>query len=146
VFFVTTTVRNHERLFSNPEKQTALREILRFCVKKHRACLYGYVLMPNHLHLLLRLEGGGPQLSDFMRDLKSYSSKSVFPDLQGMWERRFDDVAIISEDQFHVKLSYIHDNPVRAGLVSTPGGYAFSSTQCWLSGVSDGLVTIDLNT
>ena len=85
-------------------------------LKKHDAKLYGYVLMANHFHLLVEIDGG-PRLCRFMRDLKSLSARQIFPGQGTIWAERFDDVAIVTESQFYRKLSYIHSNPVKAGLV-----------------------------
>ncbi|MGH8016585.1 MAG: transposase, partial [Candidatus Zixiibacteriota bacterium] len=66
VFFVTTTIKEHENLFQDDSVKAIMREILFESVRRHKAELYGYVIMPNHIHLLLRLEKGGPGLSKFM--------------------------------------------------------------------------------
>ena len=90
--------------------------------------------MENHLHLLLWTESGGPGLSRLMRDLKRLAARRLFPDSQGIWEPRFDDVAVFSERVFRTKLAYIHNNPVRAGLATDPSDYEFSSARAWLKG------------
>ncbi len=99
--------------------------------------------MPNHLHLLLYVSDGGPALAKFMRDVKSLSARMIFPEKHGIWMARFDDVAIYSDEQFRTKLNYIHQNPVKAGLVENPEQYEYSSAKEWLSGVSDGGVVIE---
>ncbi len=96
--------------------------------------LYGYVLMPNHFHMVVWVEGGGPILSDMVRDIKSLSSRMMFPDRHGIWMPRFDDVALYSEKQLSVKLAYMHNNPVRAGLVCRPEDYQYSSAREWSTG------------
>ena len=143
VFFVTTTLKDHINLFNTCDKLNTLREIIKFCINKYNVVLYGYVLMTNHFHLLVRLEGGGPQLSSLMREVKTYTRKKLFPDSKVIWMPRFDDVAIYSDEQFRIKLDYIHNNPVKAGLVLTPEEYEFSSARNWLSGFEDELVSID---
>ncbi|MCP4569837.1 MAG: hypothetical protein GY841_19835 [FCB group bacterium] len=49
-----------------------------------------------------------------------------------MWKRRFDDVIIVSEEQFNIKLQYIHNNPVKADLVDELTNWPFSSARAWL--------------
>ncbi len=56
----------------------------------------------------------------------------------------FDDVAIYTEKQYQTKLSYIHNNPVKSGLVSRAEHYEYSSAKCWLTGAVDHLVTTSL--
>ena len=99
--------------------------------------------MPNHFHLLIRLDGGGPELSAFMRNIKSLSCRLIFPDQSSIWASRFDDVAVFSEEQFRVKLNYIHNNPVKAGLAMTAENYAYSSARHWAGLVSNGMVTTE---
>lgn len=113
-------------------------------MRKHGAILFGYVLMSNHFHLLVGLCGGGPELSVFMRDIKSMSWRTMFRRCPGIWIPRFDDVAIYTDEQFQIKLNYIHNNPVKAELVDRPQDYPFSSARIWLAGKSDDLVTTEL--
>lgn len=100
--------------------------------------------MPNHLHLLVEHVTGGRGISAFMRDIKSLSWRVIFPNRPGIWTARFDDVAIYSHDVFTTKLNYIHNNPVRAGLVARPDEYEFSSASAWLTEETDPNVTTEL--
>lgn len=145
VFFVTTTTKNHKHYFDSREKLSQLLQIISSSVEKHKVTIYGFVLMVNHFHLLVGLSGGGPALSTFMRDIKSMTWRKLFPQESGIWMSRFDDVAIYTEDQFRIKLNYIHNNPVKAGLSQTPEGYDFSSAKVWNSGVEDGITCTDLS-
>lgn len=145
VFFVTTTVENWKPVFRSFEQLNSLRSILVNVVRKYEARIYGYVLMPHHLHLLVELRGGGPRLSQFMKDLKSISSRQILAETDSRWMPRYDDVAIYSEKQFQRKLGYIHNNPVRAGLADSPEDYEFSSAGCWSGRMNDQIVTTSLN-
>jgi len=59
-----------------------------------------------------------------------------------LWKPRFDDLVVVSEDQFRTKLAYIHDNPVRGGLAGKAEDWPYSSAADWL-GDSKGLLEID---
>jgi putative transposase len=144
-FFVTTTVQDWERLFGSPRHKELLRDIIFKAVAKHKAHLFGYVLIPDHIHLLVELSGGGPSLSKFMQDVKSLSSRLIFPGKGTIWVPRFDDVAIYTEDQFRTKLAYIHNNPVKAGLVRRPEDYEYSSAKNWFLGIEDKTVCTDID-
>ncbi len=61
-----------------------------------------------------------------------------------MWQPRFDDVIIYSEKQFRIKIEYIHNNPVKAGLVPAAKDYEYSSARDWLTN-EKGLVPLDKN-
>jgi len=145
IFFATTSTKEHQNVFDTPASLRKLREIIVEAVRRYSAKLYGYVLMPNHFHLLIGLEKGGPNLSAFMRDVKSMSWRSIFPGRPGIWMARFDDVAVFTEDQFRTKLNYIHNNPVKAGLVATPESYEFSSASAWLRGEDNSIVTTEFD-
>ena len=126
-------------------RMEGLRDILFKAVAKYKARLFGYALMPDHMHLLVELSGGGPMLSRFMRDIKSLSSRLIFPGKGAVWMPRFDDVAIYSENQFRTKLTYIHNNPVKAGLANRPEIYKYSSARNWLLGVEDQAICTDIS-
>lgn len=131
VFFVTTSTKEHEKLFAENETKELLLEIILERVRHFRVDLFGFVIMPNHIHLLIRIERGGPKLANFMRDIKSLSARQLFPERKGIWQARFDDVAIYTLEQFEIKLNYIHYNPVKAGLVGEAEQYEYSSARDW---------------
>jgi len=145
IFFATTTTKDFQNVFDTPESLRKLREIIVEAVKRHCAKLYGYVLMPNHFHLLIGLEKGGPDLSAFMRDVKSMSWRLIFPGRPGFWMARFDDVAVFTEDQLRTKLNDIHNNPVKAGLAATPESYEFSSARAWLREDDNSIVATEFD-
>jgi putative transposase len=114
----------------------------------------GYVLMPTHLHVMLGLKKG-ELLSRFMQSYKILSSKKIkrlMPETDrlrfigasgfSLWTPRFDDLILTSEKQFRAKLGYIHNNPLKAGLVKNACDYRFSSAADWLKG-THGLIPID---
>ncbi len=120
-----------------------------------KASLPGYVLMPTHLHLLLGLKRLD-SLSRFMQSYKSLSTRKIGKLELGkmgnrlkengkfrLWKTRFDDVIITSEKQFRIKLDYIHNNPVKAGLVDNPSDWPYSSAGDWL-GDKPGMIEVDM--
>lgn len=48
-----------------------------------------------------------------------------------LWQDRFDDLVLTTEEQFYIKLGYIHNNPVKSGLMEDPGDWEFSSYLDW---------------
>jgi hypothetical protein len=66
----------------------------------------------------------------------------LFKDRHGVWMPRFDDVIIASERVFLDKLNYMHENPIRAGLVSEATDWSWSSARFWyLDEPSDALTS-----
>jgi|SRR5450432_407815 len=104
--------------------------------------VYGYVVMPDHVHLLLS-EPGGPRkpsfglsgavlLADAIKSLKQGVSRRLIGEAEHFWQKRYYDFNIRNHQQFVEKLRYIHCNPVKRGLCERPedwDGAAFASTQ-----------------
>ncbi|MFI5144044.1 MAG: REP-associated tyrosine transposase [Ignavibacteria bacterium] len=149
-YFITTTLFNYERIFSLDERYNMIIiDSLKFLMIEHQAELYAYVIMPTHIHLLLRL-GLKESIIDFMRDFKRYTSKEIKLLLKKdnkteilkrlnsysrgyknqkskLWMDRYDDVMVSTERVFNIKMNYIHFNPVKSGLVDNMEDWRFSS-------------------
>ncbi|SYZ72353.1 conserved hypothetical protein [Candidatus Zixiibacteriota bacterium] len=150
--FVTTAVANWQPIFADPEVAEICLSQLKESAQHFGVSIVGYVLMPHHLHLLL----GFPdirKLSRFMQSFKILSSKKIGELLRmkghlvgkeniSLWQARFDDLIIVSEEQFRIKLNYIHENPVRAGLVQSATDYPYSSAGDWINEI-EGRIKID---
>jgi putative transposase len=144
LFFVTTTVVDWLPLFQQAELARLVLHRFSESASTFRSSVVAYVLMPSHLHALVGFEEIST-LSQFMRSFKSLSSKDVRDHLSpkvidklankgsfALWQPRFDDLLIYSEEQFKIKFEYIHSNPVRAGLVTESVDYPYSSARDWL--------------
>jgi len=85
-----------------------------------------WVLMPDHFHALVRLDGGVP-LSVVVQRLKSMSARAchhVRPNVE-IWSRAFHDHALRRDEDMLCTARYIVANPVRAGLVKQAKDYPF---------------------
>lgn len=100
--------------------------------------------MSNHFHLLLKIKDGGPGLGKFMQQVKSISARLLFPEHKGIWQERFDDVAIYTLEQFRIKLNYIHMNPVKAGLVGEAERYEYSSARDWKERIVESIIRTEI--
>ena len=154
--FVTTTVKDWTPVFANEQFGRLVVDLLCEMLPRHQVSLGAYVLMPSHLHALMGFREI-KQLSRTMRAFKSLSTRLLRPklphDLRNIfeengafrfWMPRFDDVVIWSEKQFKIKVDYIHNNPVKAGLVGQATEYSMSSAVDWILG-KPGLISIDKN-
>lgn len=102
----------------------------------------GYVLMPEHVHLLVG-EPRRSSLSVALQVLKQQTSRK----LKGrgevqFWQRRYYDFNVWSEEKRVEKLRYMHRNPVVRGLVEKPEEWAWSSFRHYATGV-EGTVEIE---
>jgi putative transposase len=86
----------------------------------------GYVLMPEHVHLLVG-EPGNASLAIALQLLKQNTSRKLNATEGQFWQRRYYDFNVWSEEKRLEKLSYMHRNPVRRGLVTEPEGWPWSS-------------------
>jgi putative transposase len=119
---------------------------------------YGYVIMPDHLHLVLR-PPEGTSLSKIISEIKSRSAKRVHVVLSpdeihqftvirnrierfALWQRRCYDHNCRGEEAVWEKVNYCHNNPVRKGLVSSPEEWQWSSYN-WHHGCTDALLEIE---
>ncbi len=144
VFFVTTTFKDWGRLGDIPGMYQRLADSLNFCAAKYDALIIGYVFMPSHIHTVIYIQGN--RLSDFMRDFKKYISQKAAKDLGirsgSIWMPRYDRVVIASEYVLRTKLEYMHNNPVKAGLVGNPGEWQWSSASAYVMESYSGQVPI----
>jgi putative transposase len=102
----------------------------------------GYVVMPEHVHLLLTEPERTP-LSVSLQMLKQNVARRLRePEGGPLWQPRYYDFNVWSYAKHTEKLRYIHRNPVRRGLVQSPEEWAWSSFRHYLSGV-EGTVEIE---
>ena len=98
-------------------------------MREHRGvAVYAYCLMPDHVHLLIRLGRDGRPLGDDIGAFKRFTTRQSWPlGYKGaLWQRRFyDHVVRKSEDGAQICL-YILENPVRKGLVTRSEVYPYS--------------------
>lgn len=94
----------------------------------------GYVLMPEHVHLLAS-EPQRSSLSIALQVLKQQTSRYLkAPGEARFWQRRYYDFNVWSEEKRVEKLRYMHRNPVVRGLVEKPEDWAWSSFRHYATG------------
>lgn len=112
--------------------------------------LTAYVLMPDHLHLIVNPKDG--RIREFTGKLKSLSAKAIIKAAQGIdfkidsegsshqvWQESFKAVPLWSAWMIWQKINNIHANPVKAGLVASAKDYRWSSFRTFYSGSSEPL-------
>ncbi|NQU04774.1 MAG: transposase [Calditrichaeota bacterium] len=127
-FFITTTFYNHAKYGEISGVYEELADSINNRLEKTNAKLISYVFMPSHIHMILSIDGA--LLSGFMRDFKKFTSQKSLTHLKGqssLWQDRYDRVAIVKHKVLLTKMNYIHNNPVKAGLVRKPEDWYWSS-------------------
>jgi len=74
-YFFTATINSWRRLLEKDSRKEIIIESLKYCCKQKRILLHAFVIMPNHIHLLLTLQGDETKTS-FQRDLLKFTSGS----------------------------------------------------------------------
>ena len=95
--------------------------------------LHAWVLMPDHMHLLVSLGPSEslPQLVARVKSVGARAARVVAPDTQPFWANAFHDHALRRDEQIETVARYIVANPVRAGLVDSPWAWPFWNSE-WL--------------
>jgi putative transposase len=152
--FVTLQVVEWVDIFTSQKYRDIIINNLDYCQKNKGLEIFAWVIMSNHIHLLIKSEQ--EELSNILRDFKSYTSKKIIEEIDLCNESRkdwmlkiFKDAAfkhkrnsefqfwthenhaeyIFSNKFLEQKLEYIHTNPVRAGIVEKPEEYKYSSAK-----------------
>ena len=132
--------RRQPRLNTPQACRLFLRQ-LEIARRRFAMCVYGYVVMPEHVHLLVNEPERGP-LSTVIQSLKQTVARMTgFADAH-FWQRRYYDFNVWSERKRFEKLRYIHRNPVKRGLVQKPEDWPWSSFRHYLCG-EEGIVEIE---
>jgi putative transposase len=83
--------------------------------------------MPDHLHALLTSENLSASLSSVVRTFKGAAAARARQfGISNLWQKRFYDHVIRSNESLEKITTYVLENPVRAGLIAAPGDWPFS--------------------
>ena len=156
LYFVTTTVVDWVDIFTRPKYKHIVIDSLAYCQQNKGLKIYAWVLMSNHLHMIVSVEGDYA-IADVMRDFKKYTSKQVMAELQNdlqesrrewmldrfsfaaandskatcykLWQDGYHPELLYTEEFYRQKLDYIHNNPVVQEIVAHPEDYLYSSAR-----------------
>ncbi len=156
VYFVTFTIVDWLPVLIDPEPIEIINNSLRFCIDNKHLRIHAYVIMPNHVHLIVsdadfNNERLGGTLTDFRKftgnGLADYidanlsetiaqtiRAKQLNDRIRQVWRPGWHAEALATEQFLMQKLNYIHENPVRKGLVKMPEHWRHSSAGYWING------------
>ncbi len=154
--FFTATCLEWKPLLNQDKYKDIIIDSLRFLVNEGRIILYGFVIMPNHLHLIWQMKATFKP-SDVQRDFLKFTAQKIKADLlihhpkvlenflvnaadrkYQFWERNPLSFELWKQKTIEQKLSYIHQNPVRASICKSPEEYLYSSAAYYFTGVDNG--------
>ena len=162
LYFITCQVVGWVDIFSRRIYRDIVIDSLDYCRKRKGLQLYAYVIMTNHVHMIVRSRTGS--LSDTIRDFKRFTSNKIMSEVESniqesrkewiemvfryhakynkrvndkqFWTHENHAVELTDNEMIDSKLDYIHSNPVRAGWVENAEDYLHSSARnyCGLKG------------
>jgi len=152
-YFVSFATVNWIDVFTRRLYKDLFIDSLNYCVDTKGLIIYGWVIMSNHVHLIIGTDD--MNLQDIMRDLKKYTSKSLIAAIKEnpqesrkewmlqmferagsinsnnqkyqFWQQHNKPIVLHNASIFEEKLNYLHESPVRAGFVSDEVDYPYSS-------------------
>ena len=129
--FVTFSCYRRQAKFDRGELYDLFPECLERMRRRFVMCVYGYVVMPEHVHVLLS-EPEKATLADAIHYLKLSFTKRLAQRGGGQtpgsfWQKRYYDRNVRNWQEFTVKLRYLHRNPVKRGLVKNAADWKWSS-------------------
>ncbi|MBB6108140.1 Transposase IS200 like [Mucilaginibacter lappiensis] len=160
VYFVTFAVVGWIDVFTRTVYKDLLLDSFRYCIKEKGLAVHGYVIMSNHVHMIISSKGK-QDLSAIMRDMKKFSSVRLIREIienptesRKQWMLRLlSDAGKANGNNTHYqfwrqdnhpielhphlnifaqKLNYIHQNPVKAGWVTDASAYIYSSASNYM--------------
>jgi len=128
IYFVTSKTKNNIPIFLSSTNAELFIQTLFDCRDRYGFLLLGFVVMPDHFHILI-MPKEGYKISSVVQKIKSlFAYKMREIGIKGsLWQKSFYDFIVYSEEKCREKLNYIHANPIRKGLVKDLRDYRFSS-------------------
>jgi putative transposase len=139
--FITFSCFHRFQFLQASRPKDVFEAILEQARARHQARIYAYVLMPEHVHMLIN-EPPSTVLAQFLKSVKQTSSRRLRGSREQFWQDRYFDRNVRGEAARSEVIRYIHRNPVKRGLVASPGEYRWSSFNHYATGVR-GVVEIE---
>jgi REP element-mobilizing transposase RayT len=141
--FITITVIDWVDLFTRPTLKHVIVDSLKYCIKNKGLEINAFVLMPSHMHLIVK-SNGKHKLETIIRDFKKYTSKEIIKTIKEypesrrewllnkfsyaanrinkgvnykVWKDGFHPVELSTTEMIEQRLNYIHNNPVEDEIV-----------------------------
>lgn len=151
--FVTFSVVGWIDVFSREHYKSIMVDSLRYCIEQKGLTLYAWVIMTNHVHLIISSKNA--RLEELVRDIKKFTSKQIIKAISEnpeesrkewmlnmfrftgtgnknnkeyqFWKQDYHPVELTTNEMLVQRLQYLHENPVRSGLVWEAWHYKYSS-------------------
>lgn len=132
--FLTVSCYKRRQNFHNVGSRRTFEAALDRVREQYQVCVYAYVVMPEHVHLLVSEPESGT-LAQAVQSLKQGVARRLALRAEdSFWQARYYDFNVWSHRKSMEKLRYIHRNPVKRGLVEKPEDWEWSSFRHYLTG------------
>jgi putative transposase len=156
IYFITFAVVGWVDVFTRELYGDIFVQSLAYCQQEKGLELFAWVLMSIHVHLIAKAKAGH-KLPDILRDFKKYTSKQIVRSIEAnkwesrrewmlpifrnagsvnsnnkvhqFWQQNNHPIILYSNSVKDQKLHYLHNNPVKAGIVDDPEDYIYSSAR-----------------
>ncbi len=154
LYFVTFTIIQWIDLFTRQEYRDIFIESLKYCQKNKGLDLCAYCIMSSHIHMIVG-RNGEESIEEIIRDIKKFTSVKVIEAIKAsteesrkelllylfgkaghanpnnkyfqVWQQHNHPIELNTNEKLTRCLNYIHQNPVKAGIVLSPEDYLYSS-------------------
>ncbi len=135
--FITSSCYHRQPFLGSASRRDLFLTVLEQMRQRYSVVVVGYVVMPEHFHLLIS-EPQEVTPSTVIQAVKLGFVQRL-PTARGseprhIWQRRFYDFNVWTENKRVEKINYMHENPVKRGLVKEPGQWAWSSYRQYFCG------------
>ncbi len=159
--FITATIVAWLPLFTTAARCDILVDAFDYCRRRKALKVHAWVILDTHFHAIV----AAPDLSRVLADLKRHTARRLIEQLEAercdwllrqlryrrapnktdsqhqVWQEGSHPQAIVSDAIMLQKLEYLHNNPVKRGLVASPEHWRYSSAHEWLAGAAVALQT-----
>jgi len=167
--FMTFTICGWIDLLTRKVYKDIIIDSFKHCQREKGFVLNAFVMMSNHIHVMARAGIEKYTLSDIVRDFKKFTHHTMMPVIQSdqesrrlwmlhqfkyygtrnnrnenyqVWTNNNHPEECFGAKFIQTKLDYIHDNPVRAGIVSSPEDYVYSSAANYMG--KQGIIDVEV--
>lgn len=134
--FLTFSCYRRRPNLATPNSRAYFESSLERLRQSYGLCVYGYVVTPEHVHLLVNEPERGC-LSQMLQSLKQSVARTLaLRGADSFWQARYYDFNVWRESKFVEKLRYIHRSPVERRLVERPEDWQWSSFRHYLTGAN----------
>ena len=132
-YIVTAATLHQKPIFSDGHRLALLRDCLFSAADRYGWRFQAWAVFPNHYHFVALAPEDGTTLGDAIRQVHSETARDVNK-LDGLTGRRqvwfqYWDTCITNEASYYARLNYVHNNPVKHGVVSAAEQYPFCSAR-----------------